>query len=159
VANAEQNADQAKSAAGPNPVAVSDAKGTAAPISPSDLSMPMVGLVSGNSSGNGGRSAGVNPSKPPAQNNGNKPTNDPVTACQQLPNNSTSTQDAICNFMGNDQNKIARVQGAFQLMLQENPTIKNGLPLNIGLAGVISGKGQNFETARATMLKDPAIGH
>jgi hypothetical protein len=35
LANAEQNADEAKSQAGPNPGAVSDAKGTAAPISES----------------------------------------------------------------------------------------------------------------------------
>lgn len=35
LANAEQNADEAKSQKGPNPTAVSDAKGIAAPISPS----------------------------------------------------------------------------------------------------------------------------
>jgi len=34
VANAETNADQAKSASGPNPAAVTDAKATAAPLSP-----------------------------------------------------------------------------------------------------------------------------
>jgi hypothetical protein len=39
VANAEQNADQAKSQAGPNAGAVSDAQGTAAPISGSDSVM------------------------------------------------------------------------------------------------------------------------
>ena len=41
VANAEQNADQAKSQAGPNPAAVSDAKITAAPIA--EPLMPPVG--------------------------------------------------------------------------------------------------------------------
>jgi hypothetical protein len=40
VANAEQNADQAKSQAGPNAGAVSDAQGTAAPISGSDSMLP-----------------------------------------------------------------------------------------------------------------------
>jgi hypothetical protein len=50
VANAEQNADQAKSQAGPNPGAVSDAQGTAAPISDSMMSPANMNVVSGPSS-------------------------------------------------------------------------------------------------------------
>jgi len=66
VANAEQNADQAKSQAGPNPGAVSDAKVTAAPIS--DAIIPPAGRVSGNSS----RPAGSGQTtQPPASGSGN----------------------------------------------------------------------------------------
>ncbi len=42
VANAEQNADQAKSQAGPNPAAVSDAKATSAPIADSMVAPTVV---------------------------------------------------------------------------------------------------------------------
>jgi hypothetical protein len=49
LANAEQNADEAKSQAGPNPGAVSDAKGTAAPISES--AAPMAGGLGGGQGG------------------------------------------------------------------------------------------------------------
>jgi hypothetical protein len=65
VANAEQNADQAKSQAGPNPGAVSDAKITAAPIS--DAMIPSGGGVSGPS-----RPAGSGQTtQPPASGSGN----------------------------------------------------------------------------------------
>lgn len=163
LANAEQNADQAKSQAGPNPGAVSDAKITASPIA--EPLMPQTGggpvVVGGGSAGNagggrGGSSVGNrgNGQSGSDQRGGSQTITDPRQACDQLSNNATATQERIC---ANIRNGNANVQSAFQGMLAGNPAIANRLPPSPTLAAIIFGKGQNFEDARKEMLKDPVM--
>jgi hypothetical protein len=98
------------------------------------------------------------PRPKPVQNGGNKTKSDlRQQACQQLANNSTPTQQKICDFIDSDSTKSSNAEAAFQAMLRGNPTIASTLPPNTGLAGVISGKGQNFENARTKVLEDPVM--
>jgi hypothetical protein len=172
LANAEQNADQAKCEHGPNLVAVCDVRSVAAPnlsMPPIDFSMPIVGApnrnfgrnsggnpsggVIGNPGGNLGRNPGSIPTKP-SHSASNKSTNDARQACQQLPNNAVRSQEAICNFIDDDPVKITKVNSALQNALQKNP---QALPPSTGLAAVIRGTDPPFEIIRGIMLKDPLM--